>query len=77
MKLRPQSIEKLRRAYPNEWLLIAVDRFDPRATKPLSGRLLAHSELRDSLERRAARARGLIYLVAGSDQLPPGYGTAF
>ena len=76
-RLRTQSIERWRKAYRNEWLLIEVDRFDPRTTTPLSGRLVAHSKRRDPLEQRAARAKGLVYLVHGSDTLPRGYAAAF
>ena len=78
MKRQPtQPIERLRRRYPNEWLLIQVNRFDRRTTTPLTGRLVAHSKLRDGLEQRTARAKGLIYLVHGSDVLPQGYAAAF
>lgn len=78
MKQPPtQSIERLRHRYPDEWLLIHVNRFDPRTTTPLTGRLVARSKLRDTLEERAAHTKGLIYLVHGSDSLPQGYAAAF
>ena len=77
MHRRPQSIARLRRAFSNEWLLIDVDRFDSRTTTPLTGRLLAHSKLRDPLEKQAAQSKGLIYLVFGRDTLPQGYAAAF
>jgi len=79
MKVRTQRIAQLRNAFPHEWLLIEVDRFDPRTTTPVSGHLLARSKLRDPLEKQAARAKGkgLRYLVYGSDTLPPGYAAAF
>ena len=72
-----KRIEQFRRAMPDEWLLIEVDRFDPRTTSPLTGRLVAHSRLRDPLERQAARRKGLLYLVYGRDTLPQGYAAAF
>ena len=72
-----QEIERWRHRFPQEWLLIEVDRFDPRTTTPLTGRLLAHSKRRNPLEQRAARAKGLLYLVHGSDTLPRGYAAAF
>ena len=74
---RSQEIDRWRRRFPQEWLLIEVDRFDPRTTTPLTGRLLAHSKRRDPLEHRVARAKGLLYLVHGSDTLPRGYAAAF
>lgn len=72
-----QPIEQLRKAFPKEWLLVEVARFDPKTTTPLAGRLRAHSPSRDLLERQAARAKGLIYLVYGTDTLPQGYAAAF
>ena len=74
---RSQPIQQLRRTFPQEWLLIGVDRLDPKTTTPLLGQLLAHSKLRDPLEKQAARTKGLIYLVYGSDTLPQGYAAAF
>jgi len=74
---RNQRIERLRRAFPNEWLLIQVDRFDPHTTTPLTGRLLAHSKRPEPLEKQAARTKELAYLVFGSDTLPKGYAIAF
>ena len=73
----PQPIAHLRHTFPDEWLLIAVDRFEPKTTTPLTGRLLAHSKLRDPLEHQAAKTKGLVYLVFGSDTLPHGYAAAF
>ena len=74
---RIQPIERFRRAFPDEWILIDVDRFDARTTTPLTGRLVAHSKVRDPLERKAARQKGLAYLVCGRDTLPQGYAAAF
>ena len=34
-------------------------------------------QLRDGLGKQAARAKGLIYLVHGTDTLPQGYAAAF
>lgn len=72
-----QPIVRLRQRFPDEWLLIAVERFDSTTTTPLTGRLLAHSKLRDPLEQQSASAKGLTYLVFGSDTLPQGYAAAF
>ena len=74
---RFQPIDRLRKRHPQEWLLIEVDRFDRRTTTPLTGRLLARSRRRTSLEKEAAQAKGLLYLVHGSDTLPHGYAAAF
>lgn len=72
-----RQIGRLRRAFPREWLLIEVDRFDPTTTTPVTGQLLAHSKRPEPLEKRAARAKGLTYLVFGSDTLPKGYALGF
>ena len=74
---RVQHIERLRRAFPNEWLLIAVDRFDPKTTTPVTGCLLAHSKRPEPLEKQAVHTTGLTYLVFGSDTLPKGYALGF
>ena len=58
-RLRTKRIAQFRRAMPDEWLLIEVDRFDPLTTTPLTGRLVAHSRLRDPLERQTARRKWL------------------
>lgn len=76
-RVQVQPIQNLRRRFPDEWLLVQVDHFDPKTTTPLAGRLLAHSKLRDPLEKEAARRKGLIYLVYGSDTFPQGYAAAF
>ena len=77
VQTKTKRIAQFRRAFPDEWLLIEVDRFDPRTTTPLTGRLVAHSKVRDPLERKAARQKGLVYLVFGRDTLTQGYAAAF
>ena len=74
---RTRPIAQLRQTFPDDWLLIQVEKFDPRTTTPLRGRLLAHSKLRDPLEKKATRRKGLLYLVYGSDTFPQGYAAAF
>lgn len=75
--MKSQPIAHIRRRYRDEWLLIQVERFDRRTTMPVTGRLLAHARRPEPLERKAARAKGLTYLVFGSDTLPKGYAVAF
>jgi len=72
-----QPIQRLRQRFPDEWLLIAVDRFDSHTTTPLTGRLVAHSKSPDLLEKQAVRTKGLTYLVFGRDTFPQGYAAAF
>lgn len=75
--LKSQPIESLRKQFQREWLLIAINRFNPRTTSPITGRLLAHSKPRDPLEKRAAQTNEFVYLVFGSDTFPQGHVAAF
>ncbi|OGX35651.1 MAG: hypothetical protein A3B73_05565 [Omnitrophica WOR_2 bacterium RIFCSPHIGHO2_02_FULL_63_39] len=72
-----QPIAAIRHRHPREWLLIEVARLDRRTTTPVTGRLVAHAKRPERLERQAARTKGLVYLVFGSDTLPKGYAAAF
>ena len=75
--MKSQSVAGLRKRYRREWLLVAVDRLDPRTQEPLMGRVLAHSPLRTDLEPRFITAKGLTYLVYSETRLPHGYAVAF
>jgi len=75
MKSRP--IDQIRKRFRREWLLIAVDRLDPRTQVPIRGRLLAHSPHRDEIYHRLAKARGLTLALYSDGHLPQGYAVAF
>jgi len=75
--MKPQRIETIRKRFHREWLLIAVDRVDPRTQVPMSGRLLAHSPHREEIYDRLANAKGLILALYSETTLPQGYAVAF
>jgi len=75
--MRQQPIERIRKRFRREWLLVAVDRLDPRTQAPLSGRLLAHSPRRDEVYKRLVSARGLACVLYSDKTLPHGYAVAF
>ena len=80
--MRSQKIEKIKKQYHREWLLISVDKVDESTTTPISGRLIAHSPHRDEIYQKlmefSKRKSALKVLVEYSeDALPKGYAAAF
>lgn len=75
--MKSEPIEKIRKRFRREWLLIAVDRLDPRTQVPLSGRLLAHSPNRDEIYDRLVKTRSLSFALYSEKSLPHGYAVAF
>jgi len=67
---RYEPIEKLKKRFRREWLLIAVDKMDEATTTPLTGRLLAHSPHRDEVYRASRKYKGDAYLTCTPDMLP-------
>ena len=78
VQFKTEPIERLRKRFHREWLLIAVTKMDEATTTPLRGRLLAHSPHLDEIyARERAAARGLTLTVYSEDDLPKGYAAAF
>jgi hypothetical protein len=75
--MRSSAITSLRKKYRREWLLIAVDKMDPAATVPLTGRLLFHSPHRDEVYRKSHGRRGHLLVVHSTDRFPKGHAAAF
>lgn len=75
--MKSEALNRLRKRFHREWLLIAVDRVDRRTQVPLSGRLLAHSPHRDEIYDRLVTAKGLAVAVYSETTLPQGYAVAF
>ena len=76
MKIQP--VEQIRKRFRREWLLVAVDRIDPRTQVPVRGHLLAHSPRRDEIYKRMVSARrGLTCVLYSDKTLPHGYAVAF
>jgi len=71
------DIQKLRKKFHREWLLIAVDKMDESETLPLKGHLLVHSKDRDKIYQKMLRYKHNTYLTYSEDVLPKGYAVAF
>ena len=52
-----ESIARLKKRYPNEWLLLANVTAD-ELTRPIKGKLVAHSRNRDEIYDRLSKVRG-------------------
>lgn len=76
--MKSLPIEHIRRRYKQEWLLIAIEEMNEATTRPLRGRLLAHSRGREEIYDRLLRTRVRLPLVTYSEDTPPkGYAVAF
>ena len=75
--MKSEPIAHIRKRFRREWLLIVVDRLDPRTQEPLRGRLLSHSPHRDEVYNRLVKARGLTVALYSDSTLPQGYAVAF
>ena len=75
--MKTQPIEKIRRRFKKEWLLIAADRLDPRTQTPLRGRLLAHSPRREEIDEAFVKTNALSFILYSEKTLPHGYAIAF
>jgi hypothetical protein len=74
---RSESIERIRKRFQREWLLIAIDKLDEATTTPLTGRLIAHSPHREDIHDTMLRRKGLALITYSDDCLPAGYAVAF
>jgi len=75
--MKSDPINKIRKRFHREWLLIAVDRLGPRTKTPLTGHLLVHSRSRDDIYNAMMRRKGLTLVTYSDDRLPAGYAVAF
>ena len=57
MAERVQTITSLKRRYPKEWLLLTHVVTD-ELTRPIQGKLVAHSKNRDEIYDRLSKMRG-------------------
>lgn len=57
MSIRVETISSLKRRYPNEWLLLTNITADS-LTRPVKGKLVAHSKNRDDIYNRLSKVRG-------------------
>jgi hypothetical protein len=74
-----QKIETLKKKFPEEWLLIAVDKADESTTTPISGRLLGHSPRRHKIYRKllALKRTTPVLVEYSRDTMPKGFVAAF
>ena len=75
-KKKSQIIEKLKKRFKRQWLLIKPTKIDP-ANRPITGILLAHSKSRDEIYHLAKKIKEHIYITFSEDRLPKGYAVAF
>ena len=57
MAARVEDIAKIKRRYPKEWLLLTHVVTD-ELTRPVQGKLVAHSKNRDEIYDRLSKMRG-------------------
>lgn len=69
MGKRVQTIATLKRRYPKEWLLLTNVVAD-ELTRPIKGRLVAHSKNRDDIYDRLARTRAKSVSVEYTGKVP-------
>lgn len=80
MKFRVEKIEKLKKTFRRQWLLIALDKMDETTTTPISGRLITHSPHRDEIYRYLMAhppKNKRILIEYSEDTFPKGYAAAF
>ena len=75
--MKSQSVEKIRRRFKREWLLIAIDEMDEATTTPLKGRLLAHSPHHYEIYKASVKYPKRALVVFSQDNFPPGYVAVF
>ena len=78
--MKSEKINKIKKSFRREWLLIAVDKFDKATTTPLSGRLIAHSPHRDEIYRRLIEQppkNRKVLVEYSEDTFPKGFAAAF
>lgn len=69
--MESEKIVDIRKKFLREWLLIAVDEMDKATTKPISGRLLAHSpNPREIVQKSLSPYKGLMFIDYSERQIP-------
>ena len=69
MAKRVQEIAKLKRRYPKEWLLLTNVVAD-ELTRPVKGKLVAHSKNRDDIYDRLAHIRAKSVSIEYTGKVP-------
>lgn len=69
MPTRVEPIRTLKKRYPKEWLLLTHVTAD-ELTRPIRGRLVAHSKNRDDIYDRLARIRAKSVSIEYTGKIP-------
>ena len=68
--MQTESIDRMRNRFRNEWLLIHVIDFDRKRTLPLTGKLLAHSRVKEELYPTQRRFRKSLTYITHTGERP-------
>ena len=77
--MKSETIEKIKKKFHHQWLLVAVDKFDESTTTPISGKLIARSSRREDIYQlllKRPKAKKLL-VEYSEDTFPKGYAAAF
>ena len=77
--MKSEKIEKLRKRYHDEWLIIAVTKEDAATTTSLEGWVLAHSPNQDEIYKKlhSLKTRRKLFMTHSNPGLPKGFVAAF
>ena len=74
MSKQAEPINRIKRRFNREWLLISVDEIDEFTTTPLTGRLIAHSKNRDEIYKKSIDYKEHILIMCSADTYRKRYG---
>lgn len=75
---KSEPIEKIRKRFKKEWLLIELDKVNERTLKPKTGWLIGHSPRKeDLLETMKTHQCRRLYMDYSGPVLPVGFQAAF
>lgn len=69
MAVRVETISALKKRYPNEWLLLTHVTAD-ELTRPVKGKLVAHSKNRDEIYERLGHVRKKSLCIEYTGKVP-------
>ena len=75
--MKSEKINKIRKQFHHEWLLIAVDQMDKSTTTPLTGRLLAHSPHPMEIHKAAMKSNEKHLMTEYSEDWPEDLAACF
>ena len=70
------EIEKIRRKYKNEWLLIKITITDDQ-DRPIEGEVLVHSKNRDEIYEAQKNLKEYLYITYSGEMPKKGFAVAF